>query len=433
MKDSFKLRRKLIDLIRQKKSNTEICEALNINYDDLYYLLLASRNDGIIMSSKYYSDGSIRHKIANNFGTFRESKTLTQDRTIITDPCEQTVRFLGISDLHFGNEEERIDLVEDAFNYCVRNGIHIILGGGDFIDGKYTRGRQIIPDLYEQVYHFLTYYPHDDSIITFGVGGDHDLSALTNGVSLMEACNSHRPDVVIGGYNNCLVNIKNDQILLFHHVDRGSIRKVNAPFIVHGHSHKYSTYMNGTSLNVTLPSLSGINEGMPSVVDITISFKNGYMSVVNIKHVFFVNNKDIVLGESFYDISTDRSLVANDVNNEETFLSDSILPEIRRALFDFATPPVEKPALEEVVEEPTEEEIVEETVAEETPVEAETTEAVEETEVTVVYEESIPADEGDIFVVRSSAAEAKPMGLTLNKPMSQIDKFRRRYGGASPQ
>ena len=65
-----------------------------------------------------------------------------------------------------------------AKNYCIKNDIHIILCGGDLIDGSFSKGSQKISDLYQQIDYFIKNYPHDDSILTFGVAGDHDLSAL---------------------------------------------------------------------------------------------------------------------------------------------------------------------------------------------------------------------------------------------------------------
>lgn len=52
------------------------------------------------------------------------------------------MKLLAISDLHFRNELERINLINRAFNYCTKNGINIILCGGNFIDGNYNKGTQ---------------------------------------------------------------------------------------------------------------------------------------------------------------------------------------------------------------------------------------------------------------------------------------------------
>ena len=88
-----------------------------------------------------------------------------------------------------------------------RNGIHIIMCGGDLLDGVFTKGTQIISDPYEQVKYFLENYPHDDSILTFSVGGDHDLSILNSAcLDLSLITSNYRPDVIIPGYNNSFIN-----------------------------------------------------------------------------------------------------------------------------------------------------------------------------------------------------------------------------------
>lgn len=141
----------------------------------------------------------------------------SQEETIITDKFENEIRIVASSDFHYGNSGCRQDLIEKTFNYCVQNGIHIIMCGGDLLDGVFSKGTQIISDPYEQVKYFLENYPHDDSILTFSVGGDHDLSILNSScLDLSLITSNYRPDVIIPGYNNSIINIKNDMIHLYH-------------------------------------------------------------------------------------------------------------------------------------------------------------------------------------------------------------------------
>lgn len=68
--------------------------------------------------------------------------SLISKEAIITELQENNLKLLVISDLHFGNELERIDLVNRAYNYCIKNNIHIILCTGDIVDGSYSSGVQ---------------------------------------------------------------------------------------------------------------------------------------------------------------------------------------------------------------------------------------------------------------------------------------------------
>lgn len=242
-----------------------------------------------------------------------------QDRTIITDSKENSMKFLLISDLHFVNELERIDLIDRAYNYCIKNGINIILCGGDLIDGAFTRGSQKISDLYEQIEYFIKHYPQDKSILTFSVAGDHDISAFnTASLDIIEMCNNFRHDIVIGGYNNTGINLKNDQIHLYHHIEAGVMRQTTAPIILHGHSHKYSTEMKKNSLNITIPTLSNINQPMPTALELDVYFSKGYIANLVIKHLYF-GEQDIVLGESTFDLLSGRNVNYDKIINVEPY------------------------------------------------------------------------------------------------------------------
>ena len=310
---------KLLQLLRAGKNNREICEVLNISSDQLYDELLKLKNRGIRHSRKYYSDGSIKYSNVSTMQDLKNYMDANQDRTIITDSKENSMKFLLISDLHFGNELERIDLIDRAYNYCIKNGINIILYGGDLIDGAFTRGSQKISDLYEQIECFIKHYPQDKSILTFSVAGDHDISAFnTASLDIIEMCNNFRHDIVIGGYNNTGINLKNDQIHLYHHIEAGVMRQTTAPIILHGHSHKYSTEMKKNSLNITIPTLSNINQPMPTALELDVYFSKGYIANSVIKHLYF-GEQDIVLGESTFDLLSGRNVNYDKIINVEPY------------------------------------------------------------------------------------------------------------------
>ncbi len=328
VKDDIDLMEKLFDLVKRRKTNKEICEILGIDSTHLYSLLLNLKNNGMSIARKYYSDGTIQYKPATTFIELKKMTIYEQDRTIITDPKENFIKMVAFSDPHFGNELERKELVDQMFNYCIKNGIHIILCGGDLIDGTFTRGKQSISELYKQIEHFIRNYPSDKSILTFSVGGDHDLSALSSeGLSLMEACNNYRHDIIIGGYNNCGINIKNDQLLLTHFVDGGYKKATSAPLVLHGHYHIYKTFIKNNVLNVSIPSLSGIIQQMPTILEIGINFNNGYFETTYIKQVH-LGDQDVVLGEFAYDLSSNRIIPSEPLKNTEQYIGVStVSPE----------------------------------------------------------------------------------------------------------
>lgn len=309
----------LMELIREGKTNNKICDILNINSEQLYQLLLNLKNTGLMFSKKYYSDGSIKCKLINTMTDLRSFKQMSQDETIITDINENKLKFLVISDLHFGNQLERLDLINKAYNYCAKNNINIILCGGDLIDGAFSKGEQTVSNIYQQMEYFIKHYPFDKNILTFSVAGDHDISAF-HGASLniIDMCENYRQDIVIGGFNNTVINLKNDKILLFHHIEGGVMRQTDAPIILHGHSHKYSTNIKNKVLDVTIPTLSNLIQPMPSALELNLSFNNGYITCSNIKHIYF-GNEDIVLSESTFDLFRSCSNTNGVIRNTEAY------------------------------------------------------------------------------------------------------------------
>ena len=312
----------LIDLINKNVSNADICKQLNITFSELTSMLLAIKNLCVSYQRKYYSNGMIQYVPISKISCLKNNTKQNQEETILTDKFENEIRIVASSDFHYGNSECRQDLIEKAFDYCVLNGIHIIMCGGDLLDGVFTKGTQIISDPYEQVKYFLENYPHDDSILTFSVGGDHDLSILNSAcLDLSLITSNYRPDVIIPGYNNSFINLKNDKIHLYHHIDNGLKFTSDAAIMLHGHSHNYSirTSYNGKSLDICVPSLSNILQPVPTILDMAIKFKNGFISEVCVKQIM-LENKPIVLGEFNY--YKDNNTVGP-INNTENYQSSS--------------------------------------------------------------------------------------------------------------
>ncbi len=326
----------LLQLLKTK-NNREICEILNISSNQLYDELLKLKNKGILYTRKYYSDGSIRYKNVSTIKNLKNYKMENDERykTIITEPYKNSMSFLLISDLHFGNELERIDLIDRAYNYCIKNGINIILCGGDFIDGSFTKGTQKISNLYEQVEYFIKNYPQDKSILTFGVGGDHDISIFNNAsLDIIEMCNNFRHDIIIGGYNNAGINLKNDRIHLYHFIRSGEMKQTTAPIVLHGHFHKYTTELKNDTLNISIPTLSDILQPMPTALQLDVYFSKGYITSSVVKHLYF-GEQDIILGESTFNLSKERNIDNNEIKNVEDYeqdLGNKVLSKTNRQL-----------------------------------------------------------------------------------------------------
>ena len=213
---------------------------------------------------------------------------------------ESDLKTLVISDLHFGNELERRDIVDIMFDYCIKNNIHIILCCGDLLDGTFSKGNQIIENGIEQIEYFIKNYPHDKTISTLTVLGDHDFSILKKyNYDPAVLISRQRDDIGIGGYKYSTINIKNDKIQLHHKFNGEETLPINTSKIVlHGHYHKYNANVsNQNILHINVPSLCGILNPMPSALEMNLKFKKKYINNATIKQLMVINNTIIELNE----------------------------------------------------------------------------------------------------------------------------------------
>ncbi len=311
----------LIQLLKEKKTCNEICSILNISNKQLFNNLTNLKNKGFLLKQKYYSNGVISYKPIFSIKELNEKQQLN----IITSHKETEFRCLAISDLHFGSSLERLDLLDKAFDYCINNGIHIIFCCGDLIDGTFSKTQQNIEDTFLQIEHFIKDYPFDKNILTFGVAGDHDKSALQSSAqNIIEIAKSYRQDIIIGGFNNTIINIKNDNILLYHHILGGKVLLPTAPIVLHGHSHKYLINAHNKTLHVNVPSLSDINASFPTAVEINLNFIKGYISTVYLKQIFF-GEKIYLLSEAQYNLLKNRNVTFGYINNEEELRKENLI------------------------------------------------------------------------------------------------------------
>lgn len=185
-----------------------------------------------------------------------------------------------LSDLHFGNTEERLDLIYNAFDYCINNNIHIILCCGDFIDGTFSRGEQRISNSYEQIDYFIKNYPH-----------------------------------------NAIVKIKNSKILL-HHYNPQDIIISNCNINLLGHSHKYSvSYNKNGQLNIKVPSISNINvqnyNVLPTLLEVDLCYNNDDLEFVSLIQIYY-DDKLYVLNEMNYEMIR-NSIYSDDMGKVKSF------------------------------------------------------------------------------------------------------------------
>lgn len=285
----------IINLINLGKTNREICEKLNIDYKTLYFELKKVKNCKRNYDREYFYDGKIISK-GNQKNKYGKGNTLNIG-------YNNTLRFLVISDLHYGNSLENVDAVNRAFNYAKKRGINVILACGDFIDGAFSKGKQIIERYFKQFEHFALDYPYDKDIITFGVGGNHDYSVkFTDEFDFIKFCSMYRDDIIIDNYGNSFLNIGKETIQMHHEIKGFPKIKSSSKIILNGHIHKYDIKQvkDNHSLNIYIPTISNLIQTVPEALEIELSLNNEIIENINIKEICF-GNRDIILSEKeFY-------------------------------------------------------------------------------------------------------------------------------------
>lgn len=296
---------KLLNLINEGKTVNEISEILKLSNKAIFCRLNMLRNAGYNFKRLYYSDGNIVYSNGADMAWYNEKNNGVN---LITKGNE--IDAIVISDIHFGSKYEIEGIMDRIYNYCISNGIHIILFGGDLVDGTLGNVKRI-DNIDEQLAYIMKKYPFDKSIINFGVLGNHDYSifkANSRDISLLFS--NYRHDIVPLGYYIGKLNIGNDLLTFCHGSKRHYLSKkkndvitsndiASRKVVLLGHLHNSFSIVNYASNTlIKLPSLSGLrddDEFLPSAIRIRISLNNDIFS-----HIL-VNQ--LLIGEKIYSIN----------------------------------------------------------------------------------------------------------------------------------
>lgn len=260
-----------------------ICKRLQLTRNKLMYYVDLINKEGYMFECKYYSDGDI--EFYKKEYTINDLIQINKTYEILPSSSLKQMHVLAISDLHIGNELQRLDLLDLVFNYCVNNNIHIILCCGDVIDGTYSRGEQSISDVIKQTETFIKKYPYDPNILTFSILGDHDFSALyRSDYDPMVKINKERHDIIISGYNFAKLEMMKANVVLHHNLVE-NLRLPTANILLHGHKHTYRTYISpqAKNLQINVPPLCDILYDTPGALDLVIDFDTKTKKATNIK------------------------------------------------------------------------------------------------------------------------------------------------------
>lgn len=272
---------KLLDLIKEDKNTEEICQQLNINERQLKNRLMSLKRSGFNIQREFFYNGTQRYIL---------SKDLPTAPIRIYDVPENLFRALAISDLHIGSKFDNLSYLEMAYEYCLQNDIHIIINGGDLIQG--TLGPRRFPKLEEQILFLLENYPFDERILNFIVLGNHDADLINViGMDLHTILTENRLDLISLGYGVQKLAIGEENITLAH--TALDLRNVYAKLKITGHGHRFQFKVKHNEPSLFLPTLSDdIKDGfLPGMVEINLLLKEGCFRKGIFRYFIIQNNR----------------------------------------------------------------------------------------------------------------------------------------------
>ncbi len=281
------LSKKLIDCIKEGKTINEISMELGLSNKQLFNMLSLLKNKGIDFNRKYYETGDIIYTPKKKIDFI----SLPKENVLYTLKDSKKLTMVVIADIHIGSTFENLTYLDQLYDYCIKENIHVIINCGDILDGTFGSSKKEKDGLL-QIDSFLKQYPFDKNIINVTVLGNHDFSILENmGINFEEVLNSYRHDFLTLGYHQGILKIKNDFIVLEHKktsnhypcIENMDSRK-GYPLVLEGHHHHMGLKVDRGATRIYVPSLSDMTNSLyhtdPGMLLMEASFTKGFISSI---------------------------------------------------------------------------------------------------------------------------------------------------------
>lgn len=313
---------KVLSLINEGMTLSMMSNLLHMTHHEIYQIIVALKINGFNIMEKIYANGEVRYQLIKSTkhrNSFRN--------TIITEPEEDELNLLIVSDLHLGSNQEEYQLIYEMIYYAMVNNIHIIVNTGDFIEGVINL-HNINQPWDEQIEKALLKYPMVNNIVSFILFGNHDYSILKNyGQDIKTYIKNNRWDMMPLGYSRCNIKIKNDELILEHFIDdKRTIHEIDKnKIILRGHGHETKLRLDGVNYIINLPSLSNLNFNkyhFPGMLKLRLQFMKGNIINVIAENISYINHKMEVTGE--YKIFTGKNKNYKQdtiIENEEYYIN----------------------------------------------------------------------------------------------------------------
>lgn len=293
----------IINKLKEEKNLNTISKELNVPILEVHKRIMRLKQEGYILKKFIYDDGNIEY-LVKCYPDFFKSNTATLKL------CNR-LKFSAmlISDTHFGNEFECMNYLDEIYKYCKECDLHVIINGGDLVDGAFTQGNQTIDDPVKQLNYVIENHPFDDSIINLICLGNHDYSLYKSGLDIKTVLENSRSDLIPLGYGLGIINVENDQIFVKHCIPEYSFEPLNKKFVLEGHKHKMA-FSEENGLLVNIPTLSNLILGkheFPGAIRMDLTFDNdGTINTGRLEQFIFTDKMHTV-NETTFNVDIDHT------------------------------------------------------------------------------------------------------------------------------
>lgn len=158
-------------------------------------------------------------------GYFVSKEPISQDERFNVDVKRfdgDVRKFAVVSDTHLGSKYQQLSYLKSFYALCKDRGIKDVFHCGDLCEGN---GRLYRGQAYEmfllgadaQAEYVIKYYPREEGIRTYIIGGSHDYSFhKESGFDILKAVADEREDFSYLGMQGAYVNVENILIYLIH-------------------------------------------------------------------------------------------------------------------------------------------------------------------------------------------------------------------------
>lgn len=273
----------LLCLIKEGRSNDEICDKLNISKRELKNRIQSIKNEGFNITKTYNYSGTQNYYFNKEYLESEEIVTINNDNN------RKNFRTVAVADTHIGHSKYNMEYLYLIYEYCLKHNINIVFHCGDLLQGD----KQCIITPQDQLELFLEEYPVEKNILTFLTFGNHEESFLENyGINLQRVIERHRDDIIPLGYGESRVRIPgNDDIITCHTThdfESNGIRLC-------GHSHRYKFVADDYNPIITVPTLSDFlhTNDFPGAIELFVEQENEKIRHIQVTHLVINEHNEV--------------------------------------------------------------------------------------------------------------------------------------------